>query len=138
MNTRFVALALLGLAGCGVTSNAVQPSQLERLDGYQGAPAAGAQREIETLAGGNLTMGPDAYLFLDVPGAHLGGRFESISVRNGVLEGRTKDGRAIKVSIAQVTSAKIDEPDPRGSWAMVLGIGGVCWSRRWRPSWSPA
>jgi hypothetical protein len=122
MNRRVVALALLGLVGCAATKTAVQPSQLERLDGYAGAPAGGAKQEIETLAGGKLTMGPDAYLFLDVQGARVGGRFESIQVRDGVLEGRKVDGGQVKVPLDQVTSARIDEPDPRAPWAVAGGV----------------
>ena len=111
-NPQYWALVLFGLVGCAtVTSNGVRPDELARLDGYRGGPQAfGAEPEVQTLAGDKVTMRPDSYVFLDLPGAHVGGRFESIAVRDGVFDGRKLDGDRVQVRLDQITSARVDQP----------------------------
>ena len=122
------ALAILGSFGCvTITSNGVRPADLARLDGYRGGPAAfGAAPEVQTLAGDKVTVGPESYVFLETPAAHLGGRFESIAVHDGVFDGRKLDGDRVRVPLDQITRARVDQPDRFGQWAIAGGvIGGV-------------
>ena len=118
------ALVFFGLLGCvTVTSKGVRPDELARLDGYRGGPEAfGAEPEVQTLAGDKVTVRPDSYVFLDLPGAHMGGRFESIAVRDGVFDGRKLDGGRVQVRLDQITSARVDQPNRLAAWAVTAGV----------------
>jgi hypothetical protein len=124
MKPRCWALAFFGLVGCvTVTSNGVRPDELARLDGYRGGPQAfGAEPKVQTLAGDIVTVRPDSYVFLELPGAHVGGRFESIAVRDGVFDGRKLDGDRVQVHLDQITSARVDQPN---HLAPLMITGGV-------------
>jgi hypothetical protein len=120
MKLRHGAFLLLGLAGC-VTSSTVHPYELAQLDGYQSwQAAAGARPQLTTIDGDKLTVRSDAKLFLHKPGARLGGRFQTISVRDGVFDGRTVDGAQVQVPIEQLTEAQVDQPNPRFT-ALIIG-----------------
>ena len=123
---QYWALVFFGLVGCTtVTSNGVRPDELARLDGYRGGPEAfGAEPEVQTLAGDKITVRPDSYVFLDMPGAHVGGRFESIAVRDGVFDGRKLDGDRVQVRLDQITSARVDQPSRLAPWMIAGGILG--------------
>ena len=120
MKPRCWALIFFGLVGCvTVTSKGVRPDELARLDGYRGGPQAfGAEPEIQTLAGDKVTVRPDSYVFLDMPGARMGGKFESIAVRDGVFDGRKLDGGRVQVRLDQITSARVDQPNRLGPWVI--------------------
>jgi hypothetical protein len=124
MKPRCWALAFFGLVGCvTVTSNGVRPDELARLVGYRGGPQAfGAEPKVQTLAGDIVTVRPDSYVFLELPGAHVGGRFESIAVRDGVFDGRKLDGDRVQVHLDQITSARVDQPN---HLAPLMITGGV-------------
>jgi hypothetical protein len=124
MRPRCWAVVLLGLVGCvTVTSKGVRPDELARLDGYRGGPEAfAAEPQVQTLAGDKVTVRPDSYVFLDMPGAQMGGRFESIAVRDGVFDGRKLDGGRVQVRLDQIKSARVDQPNPLGPWVITGAV----------------
>ena len=131
MTARWGTLALLGVVGC-VTSSSIRPNELTALDGYQGAQgASGAQRPVETLAGDRLIVRSGDYLFLEKPGVRVGGRFESISVRDGVFDGRTVEGRRVQLPLQQLTRVEVHQYNPRPlvaittAFLLVLLAGGL-------------
>ena len=65
---------------------------------------------------------PNARLYLDVPGYRVGGRFESIRVRDGRFEGRTSDGKQIQASLDQVAGARVVRPSPARTVVLVGGV----------------
>ena len=120
MNPRCGVLVLFGLVGC-VTTKSIHPRELTRLDGYQGwSTASGTAPEIQTLEGERLKVQSNAFLFLEGPGAHIGGRFKSIAVHDGVFDGRTVEGRRVQVPIDQLTRAEVRQPNER----VFAGVAG--------------
>ena len=121
MTTLRHALFLLVLAGC-VTTKSIQPADLARLDGYGVVPAKPPQPELETLTGARMTLSPGANIYLDVVGQRrVGGRFESIQVRDGIFQGRTTKGDLIQVPVDRVTRVDVYQYSPGHTYALIAG-----------------
>jgi hypothetical protein len=60
-------------------------------------------------------------LALEGPAGRVGGRFDSITVRDGVFEGRTLDGRLIQAPIEQVRSVDINRLNVGGTVLIIVG-----------------
>jgi len=121
MRRAYVPLLAVFFLGC-VTSRAVAPSELARLDGYRADDVReGAEPVLATLDGGQLTMRADSELFLDLPGGRVGGQFDTIRVHDGTFEGRTSDGDALSVRMAELKRAEVHQPDGKLTVAAVAG-----------------
>jgi len=121
MRRAYVPLLAVLFLGC-VTSRAVAPSELARLDGYRADDVReGAEPVLATLDGGQLTMRADSELFLDLPGGRVGGQFDTIRVHDGTFEGRTSDGDSLSVRMAELKHAEVHQPDGKLTVAAVAG-----------------
>jgi len=115
------ALLVSVVAGCG-TTRMVRVEQLQRLDGYDAGHGSQPEQQVETLDGEPERLDSGANLYLGVDGRWVGGRFESIKVRDGRFEGRTAEGLAIQAPMDQITAAKISRPEYLKRF---LVLGGV-------------
>jgi hypothetical protein len=115
------ALLVSAVASCA-TTRMVRVEQLQRLDGYEAGQVSQPTQQVETLDGEPERLDSGANLYLGVTGRWVGGRFESIRVRDGRFEGRTAEGLAIEAPMDQITAAKISRPENLKTF---LAIGGV-------------
>jgi hypothetical protein len=115
------ALAVAGLTGCTTTNN-VRPEQIQRLDGYEAWLVPQPIRLLETVDGGKVSFRNDANLYLEVPGSRVGGRFESIRVRDGNFAGRTTDGQQIQTPLHEVAGAEIVRVSPAKTAVLIGGL----------------
>jgi hypothetical protein len=66
-----------------------------------------------------------------VPGGRVGGRFDTIRVHDGTFEGRTSDGDALSVRMADLKRAEVRQLDAKATSAAVMGgllallLGGI-------------
>ena len=133
------ALVVSALASC-TTTKMVRVEQLQRLDGYEADRVSHSGRQIEALDGETVRYGSDANLYLGVTGSWVGGRFDSIRVRDGRFEGRTAEGLAIQAPMDQITAAKVARPNYAKGFLVVggvllglLAIGGLVFISTFEP-----
>jgi len=120
-----IGVALLALAACTTTSS-VRPSELERLDGFQAGQAAQAQRSLATLDGERVVFTAESELVVVLPEHTLGGKFDSISVHDGVLEGQMSAGWKLQTRVDQIRGAAVVSPDRVATgWAIGGGLALV-------------
>jgi hypothetical protein len=130
-----LALLALTFAGCFSTSQ-IRPTEIPRLDGYETRDPARARRRVETLEGEEATLDAGATLALDGPEGRIGGRFASISVRDGLFRGQTVDGRTLTAPVTQIRAVDISRNNLAGTLFLVaagvlaIGAGAWLWSAR--------
>jgi len=92
--------------------------------------AAASGTPVAAVSAGRVIDTGD-YLFLEKPGVRVGGRFESISVRDGVFDGRTVEGRRVQLPLQQLTRVEVHQYNPRPlvaittAFLLVLLAGGL-------------
>ena len=116
----FPAFALLVWAGCTTTAS-VRPSELARLDGYDVRQEPSTEPVLETIDGERVTVDADSKIYLNLPGARVGGRFAAIEVRDGTFEGHTDSAVPIRTPIAEIQSATVERPNNAGTILWVVG-----------------
>jgi len=116
-----LVLAIASGLACTTTS-VVRPDQLQRLDGFGAGGPGSPEPELETISGYKVAVGPDARLTLELPGARVGGQFDEIHVRDGVLSGKLREGIVVEAPLAQVTRATIEKTDKA---ATAVAFGGI-------------
>jgi hypothetical protein len=116
------ALGLLAVGGC-TTTTVIRPTELSQLDGYDARQPASAEREVQALSGSKVAFRPDSKLYLDLPGDVVGGRFESIHVRDGVFDGVTPLGYRILTPVNTLTGARVTQPNPGRTTAALVAAG---------------
>jgi hypothetical protein len=109
------------LVGCTMTTR-VKPSELARLDGYDVQRPTGAEPVLEAINGGRVTLDDNSKLFLDLPGARVGGRFLAIDFHDGMFAGRTDDARIVQAPAEEIRAVAIEKPN---NVATALLIGGL-------------
>lgn len=134
-----VPLLVSAVAGC-TTMTTVRVEQLQRLDGYQAGQLSQPGQQIETLDGEPVRIDGDAALYLGVDGRWVGGRFDSIRVRDGWFEGRTAEGHAIQAPMDQITAAEVSRTSyakgflAAGGFVLgLLAIGGLVFISTFEP-----
>jgi hypothetical protein len=109
------------LGGC-TTTTIVRPADLSRLDGYQARQPASAERDLPALSGRPLTFRPESGLYLDLPDRVVGGRFDSILVRDGFFDGVTPLGNRILAPLGAVKQVRVTQRDASKTAAVVIVV----------------
>ena len=133
------ALLVTAVSSC-TTTTMVRVEQLQRLDGYEAGQVSQPGQQIEALDGEPVRVDNDTNLYLGVTGRWVGGRFESIRVRDGRFEGRTAEGLAIQAPLDQITAAKVSHTNYLKNFLVVggfllgmLAIGGLVFISTFEP-----
>jgi hypothetical protein len=120
------AIGLLAVCGCYVTAP-IKPSELVHLDGYHDGEPKGGTASLLSPDNKPTEVAGDSQIFLDVPGATVGGTFKSIQVQDGTFRGVTDQGQPVQVPLGSITAARVTEPNRgvRGPLyvLLVLGVG---------------
>jgi hypothetical protein len=118
----WLALAVsLATAGC-MTTTKIRPWALDRLDGYQASTAPQAGRELETLDGDMVKVRQQTRLYLRLEDGVYGGRFDSIRVRHGVFDGLTVERQQIRVPMAEIKAARLQELNTAKTGLVFFGV----------------
>jgi hypothetical protein len=96
--------------------------ELERLDGYQAWQGPQSKRSLATLDGERVVFTPESELVVVLPEHTLGGKFDSITVRNGVLEGQMSEGWKLQTRVDQIRSASVVSPDRVATGWLIGGL----------------
>src|SRR5262245_48922019 len=116
------AVLLVSVVASCTTTKMVRVEQLQRLNGYEAGQVSQPGQQVEALDGEPVRLDSAANLYLGVSGQWVGGRFDSIRVRDGRFEGRTAGGLAIQAPMDQITAAKISHPENMKNFLVVAGV----------------
>jgi hypothetical protein len=114
----FVSSAVVG---CTATTS-VKPSELARLDGYDIQRPARTEPVLEAISGPPVTLESNSKLYLDVPGARVGGRFTAIEFHDGMFAGRTDDARIIQAPADEIRGVAVEKPNYVGTVLVIAGV----------------